>query len=219
VCDHLPMAFVLFGLTGGLACGKSSVAARWRSRRLPIIDADELAREVVARGSDGLREITQAFGPEVITDAGDLDRKRLATRVFASAAERKRLEAITHPRITAASRDRAAELERAGEPLACYEATLLVERGIAESFRPLVVVTATEELQIARAVARGGISADEARARLRAQTPIEQKAALANWVIANDGAVDALVARADEVLDAICRSVGVDPSRYPVTQL
>jgi dephospho-CoA kinase len=213
------MAFVLFGLTGGLACGKSSVAARWRSRRLPIIDADELAREVVARGSDGLREIVQAFGSEVITESGDLDRKRLAARAFADAAERKRLEAITHPRITAASRARAAELERAGEPLACYEAALLVERGIAESFRPLVVVTANEDRQIARAVARGGISADEARARLHAQAPIEQKAAVADWIIANDGAIEALGARADEVLDAICRSVGVDPSRYPARRV
>jgi dephospho-CoA kinase len=213
------MAFVLFGLTGGLACGKSSVAACWRSRRLPIIDADELAREVVARESDGLREIAEAFGPDVITEKGELDRKRLAARAFADVAERKKLEAITHPRITAASRARAAELERAGEPLACYEAALLVERGIAESFRPLVVVTAKEELQIARAVARGGIPADEAWARLHAQAPVEQKAALADWVIANDGDVETLRARADEVLDAICRSVGLDPRRYPAARV
>jgi dephospho-CoA kinase len=212
------MAFVLFGLTGGLACGKTSVAARWKSRDLPVIDADELAREVVASGSPCLNEIAAAFGSDVLTASGDLDRARLAARAFADPEARGRLEAITHPRIADACRARADALARRGEPLACYEAALLVERHLADSFRPLVVVAVREEVQVARAVARGAMSDADARARIQAQTPIDQKTFLADWIIANDGDTSALCARADEVLDAVCRSVGVDPNRYPRTR-
>jgi dephospho-CoA kinase len=209
------MAFVLFGLTGGLACGKSSIAARWRDRGLPIIDADDLAREVVAKGSEGLRELAREFGTDVLSANGDLDRQRLADRAFADPEARGRLEAITHPRIADACRTRAIDLESRGEPLACYEAALLVECGLTDSFRPLVVVTTHEDLQVARAVARGAMSAEQARARLLAQAPIARKVALADWIIANDGDRAALRKRADEVLDGICRAVGVDPGRYP----
>ena len=214
-CDYSSMAFVLFGLTGGLACGKSSVAARWRSRGLAVIDADQLAREVVANGSDGLREVELAFGPDALTGSGELDRQWLARRVFADPEVRQRLEAITHPRITDAANARADDLARKGEPLACYEATLIVERGRADLYRPLVVVSAREDIQIARAVARSGMSEDDARARQRAQLPIDRKVALADWVIENNGEMAALIARADQVLDEICRAAGVDPGRYP----
>lgn len=209
------MSFVVFGLTGGIASGKSTVAARLRARGVPVLDADQLARDVVAPGSDGLAEVVRAFGPGVLAEDGSLDRKRLAAVAFAREEDRRTLERITHPRIAALTMERIAELQGRGEPLVGYEAALLVESGRADLFRPLVVVSASEAAQLARAMQRDGASADEVRARLAAQLPMAEKAARADYLVANDGDLAALVARADEVLDAIARGAGVDPARYP----
>jgi dephospho-CoA kinase len=209
------VGFVLFGLTGGLASGKSSVAARWKARGLPIIDADVMAREIVAPGTSGLAEIVAAFGPDVLLPDGSLDRKKVATIVFADSDARKKLELITHPRIAAAMLKRAGELEAADEVLGCYEAPLLVERGFADLCRPLVVVAIDERTQIERAMARDQLTEDEVRARLAAQLPLSAKVAVADYVIDNSGDLESLVAKADGVLDAICTKTGVDPARYP----
>jgi dephospho-CoA kinase len=211
----LNVGFVLFGLTGGLASGKSSVAARWKARGLPIIDADQLAREVVTLGSSALREIVLAFGPRILKKDRSLDRQRLAAKVFADPEARKKLEAITHPRIVAARLERASELESQDEPLGCYEAALLVEGRVADNFRPLVVVSATQRAQIARAMSRDKLSDKDARARLAAQLPLEEKAAVADYVIENNRDLATLLERSDDVLDAICKSVDIDPARYP----
>ena len=140
--------------------------------------------------------------------------EREAAVAFADEAKRRALNAITHPRISALSMDRAAELATKGEPLACYEAALIVENGMADAFRPLVVVAAPEALQLARAVARDGGTPEDALARIRAQKPLAAKVALADHVIHNAGTRDELTARADQVLDAICASHGIDPGRY-----
>ena len=129
----------LFGLTGGIASGKSTVAARLRALGVPVIDADQLAREVVAPGTDGLREIVDQFGAGVIGASGALDRKALAKLVFADESARRKLNAITHPRIAARARELAEALAGTGEPLACYEAALIVENGLTDALRPLVV--------------------------------------------------------------------------------
>jgi len=209
------VTFVLFGLTGGLASGKSTVAARFLARGVPVIDADQLARDVVLPGTLALRELCEQFGADVIRSDGTLDRQALAARAFASEPQRRALEAITHPRIAAAARERARELEHRGEPLGCYEAALLVERGLVEQYRPLVVVSAEPEVQIARACARGGLTEAQARARLAAQLPLASKVALADHVIVNDGDLARLWQRADAALDAICTHVGLPPARYP----
>ncbi|MEO6420972.1 MAG: dephospho-CoA kinase [Polyangiaceae bacterium] len=205
----------LFGLTGGLASGKSAVAARLRIRGVPVIDADLLAREVVTKGSSGLADIVEAFGPEVLDAEGSLDRRALAALVFSDEKKRKTLNAITHPRIAELGMERARELSERGEPLAAYEAALLVENGLESAFRPLVVVAAPPDVQLARAVARDGSDEDEARARLAAQMPLDQKIAAADFVIENASTLAALSQRTDEVLAAICERVGVDPARYP----
>ena len=139
----------LFGLTGGIASGKSTVAARLRKHGVPIVDADLLAREVVEPGSEGLRAVIDAFGPLVLGPGGALDRKALARVAFADTAARKKLESIMHPRIGRLAMERAGEQALAGEPLVCYEAALLVESGMADAFRPLVVVSSPPELQLA----------------------------------------------------------------------
>jgi dephospho-CoA kinase len=204
----------VFGLTGGFASGKSAVAARFIARGLPVIDADQLAREVVEPGSEGLLAVVREFGAELLDERGALDRKRLGAKVFGDPALRKRLEDITHPRIRALMQEQKRALAERGEPLACYEAPLLIEVGLAEKLRPLVVVRADEATQLERAARRDGLSQEATRARLAAQLPIEQKLALADYVIDNTGSLAETRARADEVLDAICRTLSIPPERY-----
>jgi dephospho-CoA kinase len=206
----------LFGLTGGIASGKSAVAERFRQLGVPVIDADEVAREVVASGTEGLRAIVAEFGESILDPVGTLDRKALGRIVFADDAKRKRLNAITHPLIGQRTFERAGALDRAGEPLGCYEAALLVENGAADAFRPLVVVSCPEEVQIARVMARDGATREEALARIRAQKPLAEKVAAADFVIETDRAVEESARTTREVLAAVCRKVGVDGARYGV---
>jgi dephospho-CoA kinase len=204
----------VFGLTGGFATGKSTVVARLKARGLPVVEADVLAREVVEPGSEGHARVLEAFGPEIVSASGALDRKRLGRLVFSDGAARARLESILHPLIRAAQKRKLAQLERAGEPLACYEAPLLVEVGLAAELRPLVVVTAGVQTQLARAKSRDGLDEDAARARIAAQMPLADKVALADYVIENDGSLEHARAEADRVLDAICGSLAIPASRY-----
>lgn len=210
-----PLAVLhLFGLTGGIASGKSTVAARFRSRGLPIIDADALAREVVAPGTAGAAAVGATFGAQFLDASGAVDRKALGRLVFSDPEARRRLNAITHPRIADLVRDRAGALGDAGEPLACYEAALIVENGTQDLFRPLVVVACPTDVQVARLRARDGLSEGEARARVLAQKPLAEKVAVADHVIDTAGSREATEARVDDVLRALCASAGIDPARY-----
>ncbi len=205
---------LVFGLTGGIASGKSSVAARFLARGLAVVDADRVARQVVLPGTDGLREVTDAFGPSVLCADGTLDRKALAARIFDRADDRARLNAILHPRIALATQDALEGHRAAGRDLACYEAALLVENGLADAFRPLVVVAVSEATQIERLCGRDGVTQAEARARLSAQMPLAQKLAAADLVVRNDDGRDALLTAADAALDAVCTKLGL-PMRPP----
>jgi dephospho-CoA kinase len=179
------------------------VAARFRAQGLPVIDADALAREVVAKGTEGLAEVVRAFGEEVLLPDGSLDRARVAALVFGDGDKRRRLNAIVHPRIAALTAERAAQLGAQGERLACYEAALLVENRLADAFRPLVVVAVPEETQIARAMLRDSATEEQVRGRLAAQLPLADKAAVADYIIDNSGDRAATERQADEVLAAI----------------
>lgn len=205
------MSIRVFGLTGGLASGKSTVAARFRARGVPVIDADQLAREVVEPGSEGLARVVEAFGEGVLAPDGSLDRARLGELVFAAPEKRHALNAILHPRIGALTAQRITALDAAGEPLACYEAALLVENGLSDAFRPLVVVAVPPDVQLARAVLRDGSTEEQARARIAAQLPLATKIAAADHVIDNAGDAAATERRADEVLAAIRAGVGAAP--------
>jgi dephospho-CoA kinase len=210
------VAIRVFGLTGGIGSGKSTIARRFEQRGVPVVDADLLAREVVARGSEALAEIRMALGPGAIQADGKLDRAWVAARVFEEPELRARLEAITHPRISELAEVRFAVLEALGNPLACYVVPLLYERGLEQRYSPVVVVTSTEAQQLERAAARDGAAEAEIAARVRAQIPLEEKARRADHVIDNSGSLEAALAGADRVLDAICRQIGVDPRRYQV---
>lgn len=204
------MAIRVFGLTGGVASGKSTVATLVRDAGIEVIDADALAREVVAVSSEGLAELVRVFGAVILAPDGSLDRPGLGTIVFADAAARRDLNAIVHPRIRQATEQRVAALEGAGEALACYEAALLVENGLADAYRPLVVVALSEQAQLSRLMARDGIDETGAQRRLAAQLPLADKIAVADHVIHNDGPRSALAARVGEVLAAIRTRVSPD---------
>lgn len=197
------MAFFLFGLTGGIACGKSTVAGRFRDAGITVIDADQVARQAVAPGTSGLAEVIKHFGTDVLRPDGTLDRQKLGAVVFGDEEKRKTLNRILHPRIAGRTMQTAQELAARGEPFACYEAALLVENGAADMFRPLVVVVAPEDAQIARIIKRDRMSEAEARARITAQMPVADKAAVADYVIDTGGTMDDTLRQADEVIAKI----------------
>lgn len=196
------------GLTGGIACGKSTVAAMLRARGVPVLDADQVSRDVTAPGQPALAEIVARFGPEVLRPDGALDRKALGARVVGDFEARAALEAITHPRIRAAIADGLARLRDQGHPFAVVEAALLVETGSYRLYDALLVVRARPETQVRRLMAREGISEQQAAAWLAAQVPVEEKAKLATAVIDNDGDRDALQAEVDRAWARVMAHLG-----------
>jgi len=189
------------GLTGGVASGKSTVSGMLAELGAVVIDADLLAREVVAPGTDGLAEVVAAFGPQVLTEAGELDRQAIGTVVFADPDQRKRLEAIIHPRV----RVRAAEIEAAAPESAVvvHDIPLLAETGQEGSFGAVIVVDVPVDLQIERMTHVRAMTEDEARSRIAAQATREDRLAVATYVIDNTGSLDDLRVRVAEVYEAL----------------
>lgn len=175
------------GLTGGIACGKTTVAKMFGDLGIPVIDADDLSREVVEPGTPGLARIVEEFGEEVLDAKGRLDRKRLADVVFENEEARGKLNGILHPLIGAAGAQHIANLQDNAAPYILYEAALLVETGAYKAFLALVVVSADEAVQKARLLERDGFTSDEADARIASQLPLTEKTAVADHVIVNDG--------------------------------
>ena len=191
------------GLTGGVASGKSTVSAILGERGAVVIDADLLAREVVAAGTPGLAEIVEAFGPSVLTAEGELDRPAMGAVVFADPEKRKLLEGIIHPRVRA----RGAEIEAAAPQgaLVVHDIPLLVETGQAAAFDAVIVVDVPTEVQVERMVALRGMSREEAESRIAAQATREDRLAIATYVIENTGTMDDLRLRVDEVVEQLQR--------------
>ena len=179
------------GLTGGIACGKTTVAEMFEELGIPVIDADELAREVVEPGTPGLKQITDAFGQGVLDARGGLDRKKLGDVVFGDEEARKTLNAIMHPLIEDAGAERIESCEDDPAPYIIYEAALLVETNTHDAFSALIVVSADESLQRLRLIARDGFTVEEANARIASQLPLAGKIAVADYVVTNNGDLDA----------------------------
>jgi len=188
---------MLVGLTGGIGAGKSVVAQRLAELGAVVIDSDQLAREVVAPGTDGLAEVVAAFGPGVLGEDGALNRPALAERVFADRPARERLEAVIHPRVRA--RTAALVAEAPPGSVVVNDVPLLVESGIAGMFDLVIVVLASEATRLHRLVQERGMSEDEARRRIAAQATDEQRRAVADIVLDNDGSLEDLRAAVDEV--------------------
>lgn len=205
-------SFLLVGLTGGIATGKSLVDAVLRELGAVIIDADVLAREVVEPGEPALAEIVAEFGPGVVGPDGRLDRKALGAIVFADPERRRRLETLTHPRI----RERfAARLEALGADgfggLVFFDAAVMIESGNYRNMDRLVVVVTDEATQLARLMARDGIGRDEALRKIRSQMPLAEKAKLADYVIDNSADRAVTEARAREVYAALLADLAAQP--------
>jgi dephospho-CoA kinase len=183
----------VIGLTGGIAAGVSLVAGMFRALGAVVIEADRIAREVVAPGTEAHRRIVEVFGGDLVQPDGTLDRRRLAQRVFADPAARRRLNAITHPAIR---RRIQAEVERlrAERPdaVVLVDIPLLLDTVGPDAFEldGVIVVLAHREQQISRLMARDGLSREDAERRLAAQRPVAEKAAEADWVIDNSGTIE-----------------------------
>jgi dephospho-CoA kinase len=184
------------GLTGGIGAGKSTVAARLAGLGAVVIDADALAREVVEPGTDGLRQVTQEFGSDILDADGALNRATLAGLVFADQAALRRLEAIVHPLVRAATEARVAVAPP--DAVLVSDTPLLVESGRAAEFDAVVVVQAPADERIRRLVGRG-LSADDARRRIAAQASDADRLAVATYLIDNVGTTDDLAVRVDRV--------------------
>lgn len=185
------------GLTGGVASGKSTVSAILAELGAVVIDADLLAREVVARDTPGLAAVVAEFGEALLSPDGELDRPAMGRLVFADDAARRRLEAIVHPLVF----ERIVALEEAaGEhDVVVHDIPLLVESGRADTFDAVLVVDAPHEEQVARMVRDRGWTEDEARARIAAQATREERLGVATHVIDNTGTLDELRARVERV--------------------
>lgn len=175
----------LFGLTGGIATGKSTVTQLLKDLGFSVIDADALAREVVEPGRPALAEIEARF-PGVV-EGGALNRAKLGALVFNDPAARAALNAITHPRIRQLALEKTTALAATGATHAIYDAALLLENRLHEGMDGVILVVAPEETQVARVMARDGLSEAAARARIAAQMPTEEKRKYATWVIDNGG--------------------------------
>ena len=176
----------VIGLTGNIGSGKSTVARMLHELGAEIIDADQVARDIVKPGLAAFDEIVAEFGPKVLAKDGTIDRKALAAEVFSDPKARRRLELITHPRIALETQRR---IVASKAPVVVYEATLLVENGIHRGLDGLIVVLAPEEQQIERVAARDGMPKGDIQKRLAAQMPAAAKAAEASWVVKNEGSL------------------------------
>ena len=189
----------VFGLTGGIASGKSTVGRMFQELGLPVVDADQIARQIVVSGSPAYQDLVATFGREILDDQGDIDRKRLGQRVFGDPQSRARLNQITHPRIAERTAEVLATLAQQGQPVALYEAALLVENGIHHGLAGLIVVRVDEAAQRKRLAIRDGLSTDDIEQRIHAQLPLEEKLAAATYVIDNQGSLDETLAQVQRV--------------------
>jgi dephospho-CoA kinase len=193
------------GLTGGIGSGKSEVARMFTALGAHLIDADQLAREVVEPGSRGLAEIVEAFGPDVLDRDGRLDRKKVAAIVFKDPDKRAVLERIVHPRVLEAAMARIATLAERGAKVVVYDVPLLYETGLDRHFPEVIVVDVDPATQRARLAGRGGMSADEIEDRIRAQMALADKVKRAHWVIDNRGSLDETRAQVEALYRALER--------------
>ncbi|HEY0475009.1 MAG TPA: dephospho-CoA kinase [Kribbella sp.] len=196
------------GLTGGIGAGKSAVSERLADLGAVVIDSDVLAREVVARGTDGLAEVVDAFG-DVVTPEGDLDRPAVGRIVFSDADARRKLEAIIHPRVRA----RAAEIERAAptDAVVVHDIPLLVETGQAGKFDVVLVVDVPPQLQLERLTGRRGMTDEEAKARIASQASRQDRLGAADIVVDNSGTLEQLDQRVAEVWEELAGRAGHGP--------
>jgi dephospho-CoA kinase len=194
------MTALRVGLTGGMASGKSTVAALLAERGLQVIDADELVAELYRPGGEGTEVVRALFGEGALTPGGAVDHAEVARRVFADPEARRRLERAIHPLV----KQRFEEIARTAEGIVVLEATLLIEAGYGPLFDLVVTVEAAPEVRLQRAIARG-MTDPEARARLAAQSDGATRRAAADRIVQNDGDLASLQAQVDDLVSELHR--------------
>jgi dephospho-CoA kinase len=190
---------VRVAVTGNIASGKSAVTQQWRERGACVIDADDLARDAVAPGTPGLKEVARAFGRDVLDAGGGLDRAALRRVVFVDERKRRRLESIVHPEIERLRHQAERAAVKQGHRLIVHAIPLLFEAALADGFDVIVLVDAPESMRRERLVGLRGLDGDEADAMIAAQMPAAEKRARAHYIIENDGGLEELEARAAAV--------------------
>lgn len=187
----------LIGLTGGIAAGKSTVAKRWAEHGALEIDADQVARDVVEPGTVGLGRVVEAFGTEVLTADGELDRKQLAMQIFSDAGKRELLNSILHPLIKERTRQLLSQMP--AESIVVYNVPLLVEAAVDHPFDLVVTVEAPEEEQLRRLIETRGLTESEARSRISAQAKPIERAARADRILNSNQDINLLLRDADSL--------------------
>ncbi len=193
----------LVGLTGGIAAGKTAVAARWVELGAIEIDADVLAREAVAAGTDGLREVSQLFGKDVLLPNGSLDRAALAAVVFTDPRKREQLEAIVHPRVRQLAAEKLNLVPK--DSIVVYTVPLLVEADVALPFDKVVTVEAPEQVRIERLIETRGLTKDQAMARIKNQATPAERANRADVILNSNQSLQLLLKDADTLWKQIVR--------------
>jgi dephospho-CoA kinase len=192
---------ITFGLTGGIACGKSTATKTFRAHKIPIVDADIVARQVVEPGTTGLAQIVEAFGKEYLQADGTLDRIGLGRLVFFNQEAMNKINIIMAPLINDESQAQIKKHHDEGNYIVGYDAALIVEQGNADKYRPLIVVSCPQDMQVARLMSRNSLTREEAMARIAAQYPLEEKVKLADYVIDSSQTIEFGVAQTEKIID------------------
>ena len=191
------------GLTGGIASGKSTVAKIILEAGFPVIDADQVARDVAAPGSPGLAQIVSKFGSQILNSKGELDRQKMATAVFGDKNKLLELESILHPLIRQQVQNQKKRLQDQNHSIAFYDVPLLFEKNMQKDFNEIILVTTSREKQLARMLKRDGFKLEEAEARLKNQIPLAEKESQASRIIYNNGSLEDLKTATVAVLQKI----------------
>jgi dephospho-CoA kinase len=191
---------ITFGLTGGIACGKSAVTKTFLANSIPMVDADIVARQVVLPGSTGLTMIVETFGSSYLLDDGTLNRPALASLVFNDKKAMMELNHIMGPIIEIESKNQIGLFHHEGHPIVGYDAALIIEQGNAKNYRPLIVVSCPEDTQLARLMSRNSLTREEAMARIASQMPTAQKITFADYVVDTSGTIENSIAQTELII-------------------
>ncbi len=196
---------ITFGLTGGIACGKSTVTKTFRRHGIPMVDADLISRQIVDVGTHGYFAVLKAFGKEFFNDDCTLNRTKLSNLVFAEKSALKKIDDIMGPLVQDESYRQIQRwmlyLDSQGKDLIVgYDAALICERGNAKKYRPLIVVSCPQDMQIDRLMSRNSLTRAEAMARINAQMPVAEKAAMADYVVDTSSTVEYSILQTEEII-------------------
>ncbi|TRX32832.1 dephospho-CoA kinase [Corynebacterium guaraldiae] len=198
----------LIGLTGGIGSGKSTVAQLLVRHGWELVDADQIARDIVEPGQPALAELAQAFGDDILQEDGSLDRGLLASRAFSSREKTAVLNSITHPRINEETQARFDAARQAGADFVVYDMPLLVDKGLHKDMDATIVVDVDAEERVRRLVAYRGLDEEDARRRIAAQIPDDVRRAAADFIIDNNGPREALDEQVEGVVEKLRARLG-----------